>query len=443
MKKVLVLGAGMVARPLVQYLLDQPGYQLTVADLVIAKAQDVIAGRQNGQAVALIAGDNDTLEKLIADHDLSVSLLPAPLHPLVAELCIKHRKHMVTASYVSPKMKELDQAAKYAEVMILNEIGVDPGIDHMSAMRVIDDVKARGGKVTCFKSYCGGLPSPEDNDNPFGYKFSWSPRAVFAAGKNSALYRLDGREVRIPASELFADHHTLPVENIGELEAYPNRDSLSYIDTYGLSGIETMFRGTLRYPGWCETLKAFVDLGMLEERRLSFPGDMTFAQFFAKAVGLDSDEDLRERIAEKLSIEEASPILCRFDWLGLFSNDLIPLAGQDSTAMDVLCAVMEKKMVYHPGERDMICLVHRFRAEFPDGSAEKISSTLIDFGIPNGDSSMARTVGLPAAIGAKMILNGEVFIPGVQIPVIKDIYEPVLNALAQMDIRCTEITQKA
>ncbi len=442
MKKILVLGAGMVARPLVQYLLDQPGFTLTVADIVLAKAEEVIGGRDNGVATAITSGDSASLEKLISEHDLAVSLLPAPMHPTVAELCIKHRRNMVTASYVSPSMAALDSAAKDAGVTILNEIGVDPGIDHMSAMRVIDDVRDRGGEVVSFRSYCGGLPAPPDNDNPFGYKFSWSPRAVFTAGKNSARYLRDGEEVHVPGPELFTDHHTLPVENIGELEAYPNRDSLSYISTYGLEGIRTMFRGTLRYPGWCDTLKLIADLGLLSEEPVEFPADMTYARFLSQTIGNGSNEELKSALSAKFDIDPYSPIISRLDWLGLFSNDLLPLAGQRSTSLDVLCCIMERKMAYRPGERDMICLCHRFTAEFPDGSIERITSTLIDFGLAGGDSAMARTVGLPAAIGARMIVCGELSTAGVLVPVKREIYEPVLAGLADMDIRCEERTEK-
>ena len=198
MKKVLVLGAGLVSRPLVRYLLDQPDFQVTVASRTVSKAEALVAGHPDGTTLQLMADDNAKLEQLISEHDLAISLLPAPLHPVVAELCIRHKKHMVTTSYVSEKMKSFDGPARDARVMVLNEIGVDPGIDHMSAMRIIHDVAKRGGRVSSFKSYCGGLPAPEANDNPWGYKFSWSPRAVCTAGKNTGRFREDGQEVNIP-----------------------------------------------------------------------------------------------------------------------------------------------------------------------------------------------------------------------------------------------------
>jgi len=442
MKKVLVLGAGLVSRPLVRYLLDQPDFYVTVASRTVSKAVALVDGHERGTALPLLADDKEKLNQLISGHDLSISLLPAPLHPVVAELCIKHGKQMVTTSYVSPEMQALDGPARSAGVMILNEIGVDPGIDHMSAMRIIDDVKERGGKVVSFKSYCGGLPAPEANDNPFGYKFSWSPRAVCTAGKNSGRYLKDGKEVNVPGPELFAHSHRLTVEGLGELEAYTNRDSLGYIDLYGLKGIETMFRGTLRYPGWCETLKKIVDLGLLEETPTTYPAGTTFTRFMAGFLRSAGTGNLRPDLAKKLGLDTSSPILDRFEWLGLLSDDPLPITEKETTPLDILAAQLLEKMSYRPGERDMIALCHFFVARFPSGDEEEITSTLIDYGQPNGDSSMARTVSLPAAVGAKLILTGAVHKPGVYIPVAKDIYNPVLDGLAEMGIRCVEKTKK-
>jgi len=443
MKKVLVLGAGLVSRPLVRYLIAQPDFSVTVATRTVSKAEALVAGHPRGGTTALLSEDTARLEKLIADHDLAVSLLPAPQHPTVAKLCIQHRKHMVTTSYVSPQMRALDEAARTAGVVLLNEIGVDPGIDHMSAMRIVHAVQKRGGRVVSFKSYCGGLPAPEANDNPWGYKFSWSPRAVCTAGKNAARFREDGKLVEIPGPELFTCHHPLQVAGIGELEAYPNRDSLSYIDLYGLEGIETMFRGTLRYPGWCRCLTAVVDLGMLDETPVTYPAGMTLAQWTAGLIKARSANDLRQQVAQFLQMEPHADPLDRLAWLGLFSNQPLPITGRPTTALDILAARMNEKMPYQPGERDMVVLVHRFVARFPGQPDEHIRSELIDFGEPDGDTAMARTVSLPAAIGAKLILTGGIHDAGVHIPVTPRIYNPVLDELATMNIRCVEETVSA
>ena len=443
MKKVLVLGAGLVSRPLVRYLLDQPDFCVTVASRTVSKAEALVAGHPDGTTLQLLADDTAKLERLIGEHDLAISLLPAPLHPVVAELCIKHGKHMVTTSYVSEKMNSFDRPAREAGLVVLNEIGVDPGIDHMSAMRIIHDVQKRGGKVVSFKSYCGGLPAPDANDNPWGYKFSWSPRAVCTAGKNPGRFREDGKLVDIPGPELFAHHHPVTVEGIGELEAYTNRDCLGYIDVYGLKGIETMFRGTFRYPGWCVCLKGVVDLGMLDETPATYPAGMTFAQWTAGLIKASSADNIRRQVAAFLEMDESANALDRMEWLGLFSNDPLPITGQETTALDILGARMNEKMPYKKGERDMIVLVHKFIARFPDRPDEHISSTLIDYGQPDGDSSMARTVSLPAAVGAKLILTGAIKETGVHIPVKPAIYNPVLDELAIMGIRCVEKTETA
>ncbi len=440
MKKVLVLGAGLVTRPLVRYLLDQPDFQVTVASRTVSKAVALVDGHPKGTAMTLLADDTEKLAKLVAEHDLSISLLPAPLHPVVADLCIKNRKHMVTTSYVGPEMKALDGPARDAGVMILNEIGVDPGIDHMSAMRIIDDVRSRGGKVVSFKSYCGGLPAPQHNDNPFGYKFSWSPRAVCTAGKNPGRFRENGKQIDVPGPELFACTHRMQVEGLGELEAYPNRDSLGYIDVYGLEGIETMFRGTFRYIGWCETLKKIVELGLLEETPVTYPAGTTYAQFMATFLKSAPTGDLRKDLATQFGVDPTSAILDRFEWLGLLSDNTIAITGEETTPLDVLGARMQETMTYKPGEVDMIALCHYFTAKFDSGKGERITSTMIDYGIPNGDSSMARTVSLPAAIGANMILTGKIMLPGVHVPVIPEIYNPVLDELATLDIKCVEKT---
>ena len=441
MKKVLVLGAGLVSRPLVRYLLDQPDFSVTVASRTVSKAEALIAGHPDGTALPLLADDTAKLEQLVSRHDLAISLLPAPLHPVVANTCIKHKKHMVTTSYVSPEMNKLDRPARDAGVICLNEIGVDPGIDHMSAMRVIHDVQKRGGKVVSFKSYCGGLPAPEANDNPWGYKFSWSPRAVCTAGKNSACFREGGRQVDIPGPELFTQVEQARVDGVGELEAYPNRDSLGYIDVYGLADIDTMFRGTFRYPGWCRCLKKVVDLGMLEETPVTYPAGTTFAQWTAGLIKSDATDNVRAQVAKCIGLDASDNVLDRFEWLGLFSNDPLPITGKQTTPLDILAARMDQKMPYQPGERDMIVLLHKFVARFPDGRQERISSTLIDFGQPGGDSSMARTVSLPAAVAAKLILTGRITDTGVHVPVKPAIYNPVLDELATMDIRCIEKTE--
>jgi saccharopine dehydrogenase (NADP+, L-glutamate forming) len=437
MKRVLVLGAGLVSMPLVRYLLEK-GYRVIVASRTVSKAEALVAGHANGEAHALLSEDEARLSAFIRDCDLAVSLLPPPQHPVVARHCISHKKHMVTTSYVAPAMAALEAPAREAGVTLLNEIGVDPGIDHMSAMRIIDAVHKKGGRIVAFRSYCGGLPAPEDNNNPFGYKFSWAPRGVLIAGRNNAQYLLEGRKVEIPNSMLFRDMHVLRVEGFGEFEAYPNRDSVSYIEVYGLQGIETMYRGTLRNMGWCDCLHNYNRLGLLSLDEVEVKGK-SYAEFMAELVGCHPYEDIARVISKKLQIPKESLPILNLRWLGMFSDRVFEV--ERTTPLDALGTLMFEKLSYAPHERDMIVLYHDFRAQYPGGRRERITSRLIDFGIRDGDSSMSRTVSLPAAIAVDLILTGKISARGVLRPTIPEIYQPVLDELEKLNIRCTEATE--
>jgi saccharopine dehydrogenase (NADP+, L-glutamate forming)/spermidine synthase len=440
MKSVLVLGAGLVTRPLVRYLLDQPEFKVVVASRTVSKAEKLIDNHPRGEAKTLLVQDEDHLKDMISQADLVISLVPWTFHPVVAKQCLELGKHLITTSYVKENMLALDEQVRAKELLFLNEIGLDPGIDHMSAMKIIHGVENRGGQIISFHSYCGGLPAPEANTNPFGYKFSWSPRGVVLAGKNSGRYLKDGKEVDIPSQDLFTHTWTIEIEGIGELVAYPNRDSVPYKDTYGLKDTKTMFRGTLRNPGWCRTWKKFVDLGLLDEEERSDWGGKTYAQFTGTFIENPSG-NVRADLAKQLNIPEQSDILDRFEWLGLLSEELLPV--ETSSPLDIFASRLLEKMPYEPGERDMIVLHHEFIAEYPDLPAkERITSTLVDFGIPNGDSAMSRTVSLPAAVAARMILQGQIKITGVHIPVQPEIYEPVLKELEELGITFKERTTK-
>jgi len=435
MKKVLILGAGLVSRPHVHYLLSQPNFLVTVASRTVSKAEKLVGDHPRGKAISLNVKDDKELEKLISENDLAVSLLPYTYHVKIAKLCIKHKKNMVTTSYVSDAMKELDSEAKSAGIILLNETGVDPGIDHMSAMRVINNVKNNGGRIKSFKSYCGGLPAPEANTNPWGYKFSWSPRGVVMAGKNSAKYLMDKKIIDIPGAELFATNWLVDIPGFAKLEAYPNRNSLPYKELYNIPDTETMFRGTLRYPGWCVTMKKIVELGLLDDEKVYNLEELTYSDFIKKFIIESKYNDLKKNLATQWELEVSSDPIHRVQWLGLLEDEKIGLGK--GTAMDVFCKVLLDKLQYAPNERDMLILHHEFIAEFPH-RRQKITSTMIDYGIPGGDSSMSRTVGLPSAIAAKLVLNGIIKEKGVRIPVVPEIYEPILEELAKQNIACKE-----
>ena len=434
MKKILVLGAGLVSRPMVRYLLDTEGISVTVATRTVEKAEKLVGGHPQGRALQLLADDDEALDRLVAEHDLAVSLLPYTLHVKVARCCLKHRRPMVTTSYVSDEMRSLDSEAKEAGVLLLNEIGVDPGIDHMSAMAIVEDIRKRGGKVVGFMSYCGGLPAPDANDNPLGYKFSWSPKGVVMAGRNEGRYLKDGAEVVVPGPELFGHRWGLQVKGVGDLEAYPNRNSLPYMKLYDLEGVNTMYRGTLRYPGWCATLKAMVDLGLLDDEPRNDIADLTYAAWMRQYV--PGDAGLREDVAAKLGITADDTAVANLAWLGMFDDRLVGL--ESGSNLDILAGLMLEKMSYKPGERDMIVLRHEFEAEMPDGAKEKLNSTLVCFGEPDGDTAMARTVSLPAAVATRLIVQGKLALTGVHIPVATEVYEPVLAELQELGIGFVE-----
>jgi saccharopine dehydrogenase (NADP+, L-glutamate forming)/spermidine synthase len=420
-----------VAGPFVRYFLDRPDCKIKVGGLDLEKAQMIVAKHPRGKALRLDLRDEGRLRKEIRESDIVVSLVPYTYHPGIAKLCIYLGKNMVTTSYAGEPMRSLDEEAKKSGIIILNEVGLDPGIDHMEAARVIHEVKSRGEKILGFISYCGGLPAPDANTNPFGYKFSWSPRGALLAGKNPARYLKDGQEVFVPADALFGHYTLIFIDGLGDFEGYPNRDSLPYVELYGIPETQTMFRGTLRYPGWCRTLGKIGQLGLLDQAEKHLAG-LTYLEFMKIQLGDVPEKDIKKAIAFRLNIGQDSDIINRLEWLGLLSEESIPL--DRGSALDILEIRMLEKLCYQPGERDMIVLRHDFLTTGPGPKKQKIVSTLVDYGIPGGDSSMARTVGLPAAIGTRLILEGRIQAKGVLIPVLPEIYEPILDELREHGI---------
>jgi saccharopine dehydrogenase (NADP+, L-glutamate forming) len=427
MPKILVLGAGFVAGPFVRFFLEQENVLIRIGDLEPDKAAALAGGHPRASAFGLDLRDEPALDREVAAADIVISLVPYAFHVGIARACLRHRKNMVTTSYVSDAMRALDADAQRAGIVLLNEVGLDPGIDHMEAMRIIHGVQAAGGSVLGFTSYCGGLPAPEANTNPFGYKFSWSPRGVLLAGTNDAHYLKDGREIHIPGRDLFDHYALLPVPEMGLLEGYPNRNSIPYRTLYGVPEARTMLRGTYRYPGWCRTMKAIAALGYLGQEGRVLSGWSPRALTLALAEAAPGDE-ARAAAAARLGLDSASDVLDRMAWLGLFDDDLIGLAH--GSPLDVLERLMLRKLRYEPGERDMILLQHVIEARLAGGRQVRIASTLAVYGIPGGDSAMARTVGLPAAAGARLLLEGRIARRGVLIPIWPEIYEPILAELA-------------
>jgi saccharopine dehydrogenase-like NADP-dependent oxidoreductase len=431
MKRVLVLGAGLVSRPLVRHLAGFPDIELTVGDLEVAKASQVLGGIKRGRAVLASTSDQAELSRLVGEADLVVSLLPYTLHVDVAKVAIARRVPLITTSYVSAEMRGLHGAAAAAGVLVLNEVGLDPGLDHMSAMRAIRRLRDAGSRLVSFRSCCGGLPAPEANTNPWGYKFSWSPRGVLAAGRNSARWLEDGRIVEVPGEKLFTHVSAYDVPEVGRLEVYPNRDAVAYVSTYGIEGVRTMFRGTLRYPGWCETLHAVSRLGLLDDAPRAWRSGTTHEEFM-EAVAVPGTGPALARVAARLGIPADGAVMKRLVWAGMFSGT--PIGSTTVAPIDVLSDRLAASMAYTHGERDMIVLRHEFGFLDEGGRPGNTVATLVAFGEPSGESAMARTVSLPAAVAARLILDGRIASTGVRIPVDPEIYEPVLNALEPMGI---------
>jgi len=435
-KKVLILGAGLVANPIVNYLLEK-GFELTVATApeTIDRARVMIANRPNGKAVEWTMNHKEALDELIVSHDLTVSLLPWAFHVEVAGHCIKHKKDMVTTSYVKPDMQALDQKARDAGILILNELGADPGMDHMSAKRIIDHVHDKGGKVKKFYSFCGALPAPEAADNPFRYKFSWSPKGVLLASNNDGRYLCNGEEVYVPGNDIFKDPIPVEVPEIGKLDVYPNRNSLPYIDKYGIPEVQTIMRGTFRHPGWCETLDVIKKLNLITNDNYDMTGK-TYADLMRMLVGAGESDDIREKVAAHAGLPEDAHPIQALEWLGLFEDK--PMNRRQDTPFEVVSDLMIEKMILGTHERDMVVMQHLLLAAYPDGQKEVIRSCMLDYGSKATDTAIARTVTLPAAVAVEMILKGEICEKGVQIPVFPAIYNPILEALEAMGIKMDE-----
>ncbi|MBN8702565.1 MAG: saccharopine dehydrogenase NADP-binding domain-containing protein [Bacteroidetes bacterium] len=441
MKKILVLGAGRSASSLIKYLLDNSAaldWQVTIADISIEVAMQKTANNPRAAAVLFDVQDAAKVSELVKEHSLVISLLPATMHYSVAVECIKQKKHLVTASYVSKEMGALDREAKRNGVLLLNEIGLDPGIDHMSAMKIIDACKQEGEEIISFKSYCGGLIAPESNNNPWGYKFTWNPRNVVLAGQGTAKYIENGKYHYKPYSRVFKDIETISVEEHGTFDGYANRDSLSYRKVYGLETIPTMLRGTLRMPGFCEAWNVFVQLGLTDDSySIENAENLTYAELIEALLPSHlKGNSVKEKLCNFLNIQPDSTVSKKIEWLDLFSDKKINIPN--ATPAMALQALLEGKWKLMPHDKDMIVLQHLFSVKKRDGKLKTITSSLVVLGEDQTYTAMAKTVGLPAAIAAKLILQGVIKATGVQIPTHKEIYEPVLKELEEFGVVFSE-----
>ncbi|KAH9474985.1 Saccharopine dehydrogenase [NADP(+), L-glutamate-forming] [Psilocybe cubensis] len=443
-KKILLLGSGFVARPCAEYIVRDPSNKLTIACRTLTSAEALAENLPATTAISLDVNNTKVLEEAIAAHDLVISLIPYTYHAAVIEAAIKGKTHVVTTSYISPAMRALDQAAKDAGIVVLNEIGLDPGIDHLYAVKTIDEVHAEGGKIKQFLSYCGGLPAPECADNPLGYKFSWSSRGVLLALLNTASYYAANQQVTVTGKELMAHAQPYYISPAFAFVAYPNRDSTPFKEYYNIPEAETVVRGTLRYQGFPEFVKALVNLGWMDaEKKEWLVEGLTWAQATQKATAATDAEEstLVARINELCAFPneaESNRIISGLRWIGLLSDK--PLAPRAGNLLDTLCAQLETLMAYAPGERDLVMLQHKFVVEKADGTIETRTSTLEAYGAPvgTGPSAMALTVGLPCGIATQLVLDGVLSEPGVQAPYTKAICDPIREVLEKEGLGLVE-----
>lgn len=437
MRTILIIGAGRSASSLIQYLLNKSvteNLHLVIGDLSLDLAQKKTNNHPNATAIALDIFDEDQRKKAIQIADIVISMLPAHLHIEIAKDCVIYKKHLVTASYVSDAMKELDAAAKENNLIFMNEIGLDPGVDHMSAMKVIDEIKDKGGKMLLFESFCGGLVAPESDTNLWNYKFTWAPRNVVLAGQGGvAKFIQEGAYKYIPYCNLFRRTEFLDVEGYGRFEGYSNRDSLKYRSVYGLDDVLTLYRGTIRKVGFSKAWNMFVQLGMTDDSYVMENSEKmsyrTFVNSFLPYHPTDSVE-IKTRLILKIDQDDIM-------WDKLLELDLFnpnkKVGLKNATPAQILEKILTDSWTLHPEDKDMIVMYHKFGYEL-NGKKEQIDSKMVCIGDDQTYTAMAKTVGLPVAMVTLLILNGKIKTPGVQLPIRKEVYKPILKELEEYGV---------
>lgn len=442
MRKVLVIGAGRSASSLIKYLLEkseEEKLQITIADLSLELAQKKVNNHKNGRAIEFDIFNEEQRHEEIKNTDIVVSMLPAHMHIEVAKDCITFKKHMVTASYVSKQMQDLDDAAKEKGVILMNEIGLDPGIDHMSAMKILDEIRAKGGNVLLFESFCGGLVAPESDTNLWNYKFTWNPRNVVLAGQGGAAkFIQEGTYKYIPYNKLFRRTEFLEVEDYGRFEAYANRDSLKYRSVYGLDDALTVYRGTIRRVGYSRAWDILVQLGMTDDSyTIENSENMSYREFTNSFLPYHPTDTVEIKLRHAQKIDQDDIIWDKLLELDLFNSEK-KVALKNATPAQILEKILSEKWKLGPDDKDMIVMYHKFGYEL-SGEKHQIDATMVCIGDDQTYTAMAKTVGLPVAIATLKILNGEIKTPGVQLPISKEVYNPILKELEDYGIAFKEI----
>ncbi len=434
MKKVAIIGAGLMTKPLVDYFIEKCGYQVIMVNRTVSKAVKIIAGRALGKAVSWPDNDPNILDEVIKEVDIVISMVPKSIHIHVAKSCLRNGKSMMTTAYEIPELLALKNEVEEKGILILNELGEVPGMDHFGTQMVLDEIKEKGGRVISLNSYGSGLPSFESNNNPMGYKFSWDPRTVFVAAQTAAAYLKNGKKIEVPGDKLFEHFWYVDIDGLGTFESYPNKDVEKYVKPFGLDKNVSFYRGLLRFSGYCNHMRNVMALGLLKNDKVeSFEGK-TYRQFTASLINAESSDDIEQKLGQYLNVDYNADIIHRLKWLGFFDN--IPVDLKKGTNLDILLDLMLKKMFYKPHEKDMIILHIDVLATFPGGRKEKQLATMVVEGIPNGESAMSRAVALPAAISAKLIIEGKIKATGVLMPpTLPELYKPVLDELSDFGFK--------
>ncbi len=437
MRKILVIGAGKSASYLIKYLLnksEQEELLVIVGDVNFSNAKKLIDGHENAQAIMLDVFDKKSRQNAIQNSDIVISMLPARFHVEVAKDCISFNKNMVTASYISEDMQKLDKAATEKGLVFMNEIGVDPGIDHMSAMQVIDRIRDKGGQIILFESFTGGLVAPESDNNLWNYKFTWNPRNVVVAGQGGAAKFLqEGTYKYIPYNRLFRRTEFLDVEGYGRFEAYANRDSLKYQSAYGLNSTKTLYRGTMRRVGFSRAWNMFVQLGMTDdEYTIDDSENMSYRDFVNAFLPYNPTDSVEIKFRHALKIDQDDIVWDKLLEIDLFSNKKM-VNLKNATPAKILQKILEESWTLDEDEKDMIVMYHKFGYEL-DGKKYQIDATMVTLGEDKVYTAMSKTVGLPVAIATLAILNEKITTPGVQMPITKEVYKPILKELEDYGI---------
>ncbi|WP_336622393.1 saccharopine dehydrogenase C-terminal domain-containing protein [Labilibaculum sp. K2S] len=438
MKNILIIGAGLSSTSLIQYLLkhsEKNNWKITVGDMSLESAQKKINNHPNGIALRFNLKDLEQRAEEISAADIVVSMVPASMHIMVAKECLRHRKHLLTPSYISSEMMELDEEAKEKGLCFLNELGVDPGLDHMSAMKIIDQIKERGGKIKTFKSFCGGLVAPDCDNNPWNYKFSWNPRNVVVAGQGTAQFKENGHYKYIPYHKLFSTLTKTKISGYGDFEVYPNRDSLQYCELYGLKNIPTIMRGTIRRPGYSEAWNVLVQLGCTDDTYIMKDSHkLTYLDYLLSFLP-DSEKSTEENLADFTHIDVNSVILTKLKWLGLFSDEVVGL--RNATPAMILQKILEQKWALEPTDRDLLVMQHLFDFEI-NGERKRITSSMTYEGTDREHTAMSYTVGTPLAIATKLLAKDKIRLKGIHIPTSPELYQPILAELENLGIKFME-----